>query len=156
VAQRIGIDLAPPDIHRDRDVRWLRACIWPEEVARYHLLEAAVALARTALPHVLAGDAIELLPALMASVPQEQTLCLWHSYALHQGPVQVCKRLESLLCEASHLRRIFRISLEAHPQQGGWPHLELFVYQGGELRSWEWLANCEFHGQAMEWLAPWI
>jgi hypothetical protein len=156
VAQRIGIDLAPPDIHCERDIRWLRACVWPEEVARYHLLEAAVALARTALPHVLAGDAIELLPALIADVPQEQTLCLWHSYALHQGPAQVLGRLEALLREASRVRRIFRISLEAHPHRGGWPHLELFIYQGGELRSWEWLANCEFHGQTMEWLAPWV
>lgn len=156
VAWSTGIDLAPPDIHRERDVRWLRACIWPEEVARYHLLEAAVALARTAPPQVLTGDASELLPALLARVPQEQNLCLWHSYALHQGPADVREHLESLLSEASRMRRIFRLSLEAHPDRGGWPRLELFTYQGGELLSREWLANCEFHGQTMEWLAAWV
>lgn len=153
VARRTGIDLAPPDIRRERDVRWLRACIWPEEVARYHLLEAAIALARTVPLQVLAGDAIELLPALLACIPQEQTLCVWHSYALHQGPAQTCERLESLLCDVSRARNIFRISLEAYPNQGGWPRLELFSYQGGELCSREWLAHCEFHGQTMEWLA---
>jgi hypothetical protein len=154
VAQCTGVDIVPPNIHLERDVRWLQACIWPEEVARYQLLEAAVTLARTVPLPVLTGNVIKLLPELLECVPKEQTLCFWHSYALGQGPERTRECLELLLCEASRARKIFRISLEARLHQGDWPRLELYTYQSGKLRSQEWLANCEFHGQTMEWLAP--
>ncbi|HEY1353685.1 MAG TPA: DUF2332 domain-containing protein [Ktedonobacteraceae bacterium] len=153
VAHCTGIDFVPPSIHLESDVRWLQACIWPEEVARYQLLETAITLARTLPVPVLTGNAINLLPDLLERASNEQTICLWHSYALAQGPAEIPDLLESLLCEASRRHKIFRISLEAYPHQGEWPRLELYTYQGGKQRSLEWLANCEFHGQRMEWLA---
>lgn len=156
IAQRIGIDLSPLDPSRERDVRWLRSCIWPEELERYQLLEAALNLAPTIPCQILAGDAVEILPDLLAQVPEEQTLCLWHSYALRQGPAQVRSRLEALLLQASQTRPLFRLSLEVEPMQGGWPRLELFTYREGRVARWEWLATCDFHGQAMRWLAPWV
>lgn len=119
------------------------------------MLEAALALAPEIPCQILAGNAVEVLPALLARAPAEHTLCVWHSYALRQGPAQVRTDLEALLLPASQARPIFRISLEVEPTQGGWPRLELFTYRAGTLERWEWLATCDFHGQAMHWLAPW-
>ncbi len=155
VARCSGLDLAPLDVTSEENIRWLRSCIWPEEVERYHLLDRAMTFARQHPPSIIAGDATEHLAALLAKIPPDETVCLWHSYALNQGPEAVRTQVERLVAEASRARTIFRLALEAEPsRQGTLPHLELFTYDGGMQRSWEWLATCAFHGQHMEWLAP--
>ena len=42
--------------------RWLRACLWPGQPERVARLEAEMALAATAPPLLLQGDAVEVLP----------------------------------------------------------------------------------------------
>ena len=48
VAWRAGIDLSPVDLRDPDDVRWLRACVWPDQRARHERFEAALAVARRA------------------------------------------------------------------------------------------------------------
>lgn len=153
IAQRVGIDLAPLAVHAEEDVRWLRACIWPEERERYQRLKAALTFARQQELSIIKGDACELLPPLLSQIPLEQTLCVWHSFALNQGPTHVRARIDMQLRVASQERTIFRISLEADPLRGGPPRLELLTYRDGGLAQSEWLATCSFHGEEMEWLA---
>ena len=43
VAWRAGIDLSPVDLRDPDDVRWLRACLWPDQRARHERFDAAVA-----------------------------------------------------------------------------------------------------------------
>lgn len=152
VAQCHGIELFPLDLSQERERRWLRSCIWPEEAERYRLLDAAMALAQQHPPQILHGDACDRLPELLASTPPDQTLCVWHSFALHQGPASVRERVIQMLVEASRQRTVYRISLEASPsKQGPSPRLELFTYQRGEVCHAQWLAECEIHGQSMRW-----
>ena len=154
IGQRVGIEIAPLDINTERDVRWLRSCIWPEERERYHLLDAAITMAQQHPPHILAGDACNLLPHLLANVPSDHTICLWHSFALNQGTTDVRARVTQALMDASLHRTIYRISIEANPLKVGLPRLELSTYRKGDLFQYEWLAECDFHGERMEWLAP--
>lgn len=133
------------------DVDWLASCIWPEETRRYQLLTVAVELARKHPPKVLAGDACELLPDVLASIAPEVTICLWHSYALAQGPQVVYERVGKELLDASRTRDLYHVSLEMDPARGPQPRLELFTYHNGELASYDWLATCEVHGEQMEW-----
>ncbi|HEU5376959.1 MAG TPA: DUF2332 domain-containing protein, partial [Ktedonobacteraceae bacterium] len=93
VAQCQGIELFPLDVTNEYDVRWLRSCIWPEERERYDLLDAALALARQYPPQILRGDACEFLPEILPTIPLDQTLCIWHSFALNQGPTAVRKQI---------------------------------------------------------------
>ncbi|HZO72739.1 MAG TPA: DUF2332 domain-containing protein [Ktedonobacteraceae bacterium] len=151
IAQRIGIDLAPLDPQSTLDVEWLRACIWPEELERYRLLTAALQVARQHPVTLLKGDACELLPQVLACVPEEATVCLWHSYALAQGPKVVYERVVEELLEASQARDIYHLSLELDPARGSEPRLELWVYQGGKLASYDCFATCAVHGEAMAW-----
>ena len=46
VAWRAGIDLSPVDLRDEADVRWLRACLWPDQPARHARLDAALQVAR--------------------------------------------------------------------------------------------------------------
>lgn len=54
----IGIDLQPIDVHDDTEVRWLEACVWPDQSDRFRRLVAAIDLARTEPPDVRRGDAV--------------------------------------------------------------------------------------------------
>lgn len=43
VVRRVGIDPHPLSLERGDDVRWLKACLWPEEGRRHRRLDAVVA-----------------------------------------------------------------------------------------------------------------
>lgn len=154
IAQRVGIDLSPISLANERDADWLMACIWPEEIGRYHLLSAAIDIVRLHPVSLLAGDACELLPAVLDSIVPEATIYLWHSYALAQGPAPIYQQIVQMLTDYSHQRDLYRISLEMDPACWEQPRLEVFAYQGGRLARYEWLANCEVHGERMQWLLP--
>jgi len=151
IATRIGIDQAPLDPCSRLDAEWLQACIWPEELHRYQVLTAAIEVARQHPPTVLTGDACELLPDMLASMPSDAVICLWHSYALSQGPKVIYERVVTQLLEASQTREIYHLSLELDPARGPLPRLELFTYREGNLDAYDWLATCAVHGETMEW-----
>jgi hypothetical protein len=96
-----------------------------------------------------------LLPGVLATIPAETTLCLWHTFALNQGPVEVRRRIETQIAQASLDRTVYTISIEVNPTtRKDLPRLELCTYQHGELVQREHLANCTLHGEKMEWVGP--
>jgi hypothetical protein len=147
-----GIELLPRDLSNEADMRWVRAAIWPEERARHYLLDAVIRFARQTPFLLHKGDACDYLPALLAAIPEQHTAVVWHSYAVHQGPLQVQERIEQQLAAASHKQTIYRISLEFIEQAG--PTLELMTYAKGRMVEREYLANCAVHGERMTWLLP--
>jgi hypothetical protein len=152
VARCIGIDLYPLYLNNEADVRWLRSHIWPHESWRYQVLDAAIRLALLHSPPVLAGDACHLLPELLAHTSLEQTVCVFHSFALNQGPKAVRQQIEQQLAHASRTRTVFQVALEVDPGATGLPILELRTYQAGGLTSLERLAYCTVHGEHLTWL----
>ena len=67
VRRRIGLDRAPIDARDEGARAWLRACLWPGQVARHARLDRALDLAARALD---AGE-IELRRVDAADVPRE-------------------------------------------------------------------------------------
>lgn len=149
VSYRVGLDLMPIDVRDEDAVRWLRVLIWPEHLNRLRTLEAAVALARAHPPRLVAGDAAETLPALLAEVPEDATLCVYHSYALNQMPAAVRERTLQHIAAAGRERDTYRVSQEWYAPESG-PSLQLFTYSGGEERQ-ETLADIETHGRWIAW-----
>ncbi|MFS0703909.1 DUF2332 family protein [Cellulomonas sp. 179-A 9B4 NHS] len=82
VAWRAGVDLSPVDVADDDACAWLETLVWPEHDARRSRLRAALAVARAAPPRVVAGDLLDLLPALAAEAPPDATLVVLHSAVL--------------------------------------------------------------------------
>jgi hypothetical protein len=83
VAWRAGIDLSPLDLGDEDDVRWLRACLWPDQHVRHERLEAALAVAREYGPvDIRRGDALGMLPGVIESAPAGALLCVFHTAAL--------------------------------------------------------------------------
>lgn len=149
VSYRAGLDLLPIDVRDEDAVRWLRALIWPEHFDRVRTLEAAVALARVNPLRVIAGDAAETLPAALAQVPEDATLCVYHSYALNQMPAAVRERILQHIAAAAQERTVYRVSQEWYAGDSR-PFLKLFTYQSGEERE-ETLADIETHGRWLAW-----
>lgn len=58
IAARRGFDRAPVDVQDDAQARWLEACVWPDQTARFTRLRAALELARAEPPDVRTGDAV--------------------------------------------------------------------------------------------------
>ena len=58
IADRVGLDLAPVDPFSDDEARWLLACLWPDNLARFGRLRAALANVRAAShpPRLVRGD----------------------------------------------------------------------------------------------------
>lgn len=94
VAWRGGLDLNPLDVLTDtaaaRDnARWLEALVWPGQTVRAERLRECIATIRAYLErhpgqrsHVIAGDVVADLDTLLAEVPDDLHLVLFHSAVL--------------------------------------------------------------------------
>lgn len=58
VVWSVGLDASPIDVRNSDEVRWLEACVWPDQGERFTRLEQAVDLARQHDVRVEVGDAV--------------------------------------------------------------------------------------------------
>lgn len=149
IASRCGIDLQPVDVYDQDAVDWLRALIWPEHTARVEMLRHAVEAVRRDPPLIHRGDALELLPEIMETVPQEAVLCLYHTFVINQFPREARERFALLMDTYGAKRDLFCISIAALSTDG--PQLRLLAYQDG-VKTEHLLASCSGHAQWLEWI----
>lgn len=83
ISVSIGLDIAPIDVADDDEVRWLEACVWPDQPDRFARLVAAIDLARRHPPDVRRGDALDDIPALIAEVADRGHPVLTNSWVLN-------------------------------------------------------------------------
>lgn len=82
ITRRIGIESSPLDVNEPADVRWLMACIWPEDVGRLRRTRAAAEVARRHDDiEVVHGDLVTHLPQVLADLPAASVPCIFHSAA---------------------------------------------------------------------------
>jgi hypothetical protein len=150
LATRIGVDLNPIDVRDPDAALWLRALVWPDEAGRDGLLQQALQVAQQDPPRLLAGDALDVLPEVLAKISNDQTLCVFHTHTVNQFPPEARTRLSALLAEHAATRDLYRISIEWLGEEH--PRLELVSFEGG-VRTESLLAYCGSHGEWLEWLA---
>jgi hypothetical protein len=149
VSWRAGVDLEPVDIGDSEAALWLRALVWPDHPRRAFTLGAAMELARADPLRLLEGDALDLLPDLIAEVPSGLLLCVCHTMVLHQLARAQKKQFAALLEAAGSQRQIFEISLGGR-YDGTFPLLEVIDHSGDD-RHTTVLARCQAHGSWIEW-----
>lgn len=150
VTGRVGIDLNPVEVGDDDMVSWLRALVWPERRDEAELLQRAIELARTTPPHLIAGDALDVLPEVLDGLPPETAPLIFHSHTLNQFPTEARERFGELVDRYGSQRDLALISLESRQSQGN-SELDLNTYVNG-VRTWEHLAQCDSHGYRIRWL----
>src|SRR6516162_7916236 len=163
VVARVGVDLDPVDVTDADDARWLRACLWPDQPERIARLEAEMALAATAPPLLLHGDAIEVLPDAFAQVPADAMPVVTTTWTLSRFPLESRLRFLHRLGDAAVGRAVAWVSAEgvgvapAIPTFGdrhasGHSIIGLAVFEGSALRA-EAIARCWSRGRMLAWLA---
>ncbi len=163
VVARVGVGLDPVDATDADDARWLRACLWPDQPERVARLEAELALAATAPPQLLRGDAVEMLPEAFARVPADALPVVTTTWALSQFPLESRLRFLHRLDEAAVGRAVAWVSAEgvgvapAIPTLGdrrasGHSIIGLSVVEQSTLRA-EAIGRCWSRGRLLAWLA---
>jgi hypothetical protein len=162
VVARVGVDLDPVDVTDADDARWLRACLCPDQPERAARLEAELALAATAPPLVLHGDAVEVLPDAFARVPADALPVVTTTWALSHFSLERRLRFLHRLDEAAAGRAVAWVSAEgvgvapAIPTLGdrrafGHSIIGLAVFDRSTLRA-EAIGRCWSQGRWLAWL----
>jgi hypothetical protein len=153
VAARVGLDLHPLHATDPEAMRWLRALVWPEHPARAAVLEQALALAQREPPPLIAGDAITVLPRVVAEAPTDAALCVFHSATLTHFPPEARERFRALIPELAGQRDLFWLSSEGSGNSGrrGLYLTILTAFQHGR-RVEHQLTYSHPHGAWLEWL----
>lgn len=103
---RVGLDIEPVDIFCDDDLRWLRACIWPDQPERVRRFLAAIDIARTYVPDVRRYDAITGLRTVCDDLSAGTPLLVFHASTLMYTEPAYRKRFYATLEELSDDRRV--------------------------------------------------
>ena len=163
VVARVGIDLDPVDVTDPDEARWLRACLEPDQPERAARLEAEIALAATAPPLLLRGDALEMLPGALARVPAGALPVVTTTWALSRFPLESRLRFLHRLGDAATDRAVAWVSVEgvgvapAIPTFGdrrasGHSIIGMAVFGQSALRT-EAMGRCWSRGRLLAWLA---
>ena len=163
VVARIGVDPEPVDVTDAENARWLRACLWPDQPERAARLDAELAVAATAPPLLLRGNAVEMLPDAFARVPADALPVVTTTWALSHLPLENRLRFLHRLDDAAAGRPVAWVSAEgvgvapAVPTLGdrrasGHSIIGLAVLDRSALRA-EAVGRCWSQGRMLAWLA---
>jgi hypothetical protein len=118
IVNRVGIDIEPLDL-ADRDVRaWLAACV-PQEIGAVTRFHHAVELALANPARTLRGDAREMLPAVLADIPEGRLVCLLDSYVHVFFSADELTRFRALVDDLGAQRDLDWISIDPLVPLGG-------------------------------------
>ena len=117
IAGRVGLERDPVDLDNDQDRDWLRALVWPDQPARLERLDRAIALFRKSPPKILDGDALALLPEVLAAVPPGAAVCVYHTIAVYQFTPQMKDALSAILTMAALRHPLWHLSFEFDGEQ---------------------------------------
>jgi hypothetical protein len=146
VADRLGIDLDPID-PGDPDQRlWLRALIWPENTAQAALQDEALRVVADDPPRMIAGDAADVLPDVVAEVPRGAPVAIFHSATRLHVPAGRRERFDAAIAGVARDHELFHLSYESDRVDPSVFALELRRGDGAERR----LAVGDGHA---EWIA---
>ncbi len=150
LARRIGLELNPADLGKEDDRDWLRALMWPDQLARLERLDRAIALLREAKPEIRHGDALNLLSDALREMPDTETVCIYHTIAVYQFSRDMRETLHDILTVAGLRRPVYRLSFEGVLE--GRYVLTWLRYHDG-VRDEHELALAHPHGTWLEWFA---
>jgi hypothetical protein len=162
VVARIGIDRDPVEVTDPDDVRWLRACLPPDQPERLAMLDAEIALAASDPPLLQRGETVEVLRDAIARVPADALPVVTTTWALSH--LSLDNRLRFLHCldDAAARRPVAWVSVEGVGVAPGIPTfgdrrasghsiIGVAVFDGSTLHA-EAVGRCWSRGRLLAWL----
>ena len=111
VSLRIGVDLHPLALADPAARAWLLACA-PPEASALSRLAAATDIARRHPAAMVAGDAVDVLPRVLARIPPQQRIIVVDAYTAVFLPPERRAELAGVLAEAARDRPVAWLSLD--------------------------------------------
>lgn len=171
IVARLGIDRDPIRADDERSMRWLRACVWPEQTLRLSRFDAAVNELKDDPPSLIRGDAVDELADAIESLPNETHLVVFHSWFLTYLARHRRGAIDEQLALASRDRPVTRLTYEgagvtpgfddvvspgAGPAEShsilGMSRWRSTAFRGPAIRSDRVLGTCHAHGDWLDWL----
>jgi hypothetical protein len=126
IASRIGVDLNPLNVTDAGDRRWLRALVWPEDLTEAVLLDAALDELAKDPPTIIAGDAIDVCPALSRDLPAGEPRVVFHAATRMHVPAERRPAFDGAIDSLGDDGPLYHAWLEPpsaphHPYPGGRP-----------------------------------
>lgn len=150
VGSRVGVDIHPLDVTDPADRRWLRALVIPDQRERHERLAAAIEQAREDPPRLVEGDALDVLPGLLADAPDGQARCVYSTHTLYQLKDEAVDRLRAMLVEHSADRPIHWLATDRSDGEDGLHYRHVSIDDGERERSR--LAAYDSYGAWIRWL----
>lgn len=157
LVKRLGLDLAPVDVHDEAATRWLRACLWPHDRERARRLDLALACARAAnWPVAQADDGLAAVARWLDGLPGEAQPVLFNSWVLAYFEPAARAAFQAQMARWVTERGLVWLSAEAPDLRP--PGLVLPTAQaGGEsatLWTLQWAADGRLQQAALAWSHP--
>lgn len=149
VNRRLGIELDPPALESPADRHRLLAFVWADHHQRLQRLRHAITSTNDVRCEVQAGDAIEQLPTACAELPEDDLLCVAHTFFTSQLPDAVRDGLRDQLAQVAVRRPLVRLSAEWDGEQA---QLVGEYWDRGKQQSQQALAYAHPHGGSLYWL----
>jgi hypothetical protein len=121
VIYSIGLDRSPIDVMDDDAVRWLEACVWPDQADRFDRLVAAIALARQHPPFIVQDDAVAGLEGVVRTAAAVGHPVVTNSWVLNYLPHEARLRYVAELDRLGAAAELSWVIAESPAQTPGLP-----------------------------------
>jgi hypothetical protein len=153
VGERAGCDLNPLDATTDEGRLTLLACVFPDESARFDLLERAIAVARETPAVVERADLSTWVAGRLAATREGMTTVVYHTIVWPYLP-DVVRRTADYEISAAGRRAttaapLALLSFEGAKAEPSRTEVHLTMWPGGHRRL---LARSSHHPVTVEWL----
>lgn len=150
VAARVGIDLAPVWPGDADATDWLRALVWPDHPDRRARLDAALALVESDPVPLVRGDALDLLPEVVAAYGNDVTPVIFHHATMLHLDRPAAERFRDLIPRLAASRGGDMVWLFAELGSAAGLHLEVVDFREPEPAPVR-LADVHPHGAWLGW-----
>ena len=149
VDESVGIEYELVEADDPDAIDRLEALIWPNHQDNLLLSRAALEVLRSEPPTIHNGDAAIAIPRVVATLPTESVICVYHSHTWNQMHQPTRDRIDSHLKGRSVNRPVVQLSFEGAAEHS---LLTLLRYPNGNKLKPKSLAECEAHSRWINYL----
>lgn len=156
VKRRIGIDQNPLDLRIVDNATWLKALIWPDLLARFDRMEAAITTANESKIELLRASQMEEFRSIINQIPSGEPLLVYHTHVLYQFSPEERMAFRQLMDEIGKSRNLSYLAVEGHSVFDGICSLSkgiqivLTTYHEG-IKTTEHLGTTDGHATWIRW-----
>lgn len=149
VVARRGLERNRIDLDDPKEIRWLRALIWPEHAERARVMNQALEHAKTVPIEIEEGDATREIEAHIDRLPTDAARVLFATHVFYQIPREGRLSILEGIARASREQPVDLIRMESTGE--GDSQIDWFGYEDGERTTRARLARSDSHGRWIDW-----